>query len=90
MLPLVVDPVLNVEEPIEGREPGGGVRPNLRGVVCRPLRFPQAELQDSHGSGMPEQLPPNLGEKQDPFAHLVLLPSYHFASVVQESVCEHW
>ena len=75
---------------IEGREPEGGVLPNLREVVCWPFRYPQAEPQDSHGSGMPEQLPPNLGEKHEPFAHFVLLPSYHFASVVQESVCEHW
>ena len=55
--------------------------PNLRGVVCWPLRYPQAERHESQGSGIPEQLPPNLGEKQDPFAHFVLLPTYHVASM---------
>ena len=64
--------------------------PNLRGVVCWPLRYPLAEQHESQGSGIPEQLPPNLGEKQDPFAHFVLLPTYHVASVEQVSVWEHW
>ena len=64
--------------------------PEKRDVVYRPLRFPHADRQDSHGSGMPEQLPPNLGEKQDPWANLEVLPSLHVASVVQVSLLEHW
>ena len=69
---------------------GAPPTPEKRDVVYRPLRFPQADRQDSHGSGMPEQLPPNLGEKQDPWANLEVLPSLHVASVVQVSLREHW